>query len=587
MRFLVGGVKTITVIVAVLGAAAGSAGAGKIYWAQMYNDRIMRADLNGDNAVILVEWPESSDPVAIALDDVIGKVYWAQVFDDRILRADLSGADVGLVLEAPDLDDPTAIAVDPVGGKIYWAQTVGHKIMRADLSGANVQTLLETPQTDSPVAVALDIPAGKLYWAQATTYDAKILRANLNGTNVELLLQWPEVDEPVGIAIDGVAGKIYWAQTYGDRIIRADLGGESAETLLEWPELDDPTGLAVDSQGGKLYWVQKYKDRMLRADLNGDNAEILMEWPELDDAVGIALGPSCVVDADCDDDNVCTDDTCIDRECQYAPNTLPCDDGQFCTLIDQCDGGACIGSGDPCPGQFCNETSDLCVDCLTDAHCPAGMFCAATGCTVIPVPTVKAEGCRYLGVTPQAGPASVALLVTGVDPDVSCVSAYVQGDGTLGLSPTFRGTQDWGTVHVRGADLMSDRRYEVRADTYALDPGSHLSEPAADKLWRWGETNLDGTADFLDITRAVDGFRGVWHNLGRPCTTDADCATVLPHRKCDTQKGYCLAITLENVDVYGSASPQCTPDRVLNFDDITRTVDAFVGRPYPCPVSCP
>lgn len=178
----------------------------------------------------------------------------------------------------------------------------------------------------------------------------------------------------------------------------------------------------------------------------------------------------------------------------------------------------------------------------------------------------------------------MAFYVVGVDPLVTCVEGYVQVNGTLGADPVYETPEQWGKVHLRGANLRSGNTYSVRADCQPWAPGSVLSTAVTGALWRWGDTNADGLVDFVDITRLVDGFRGVWYNLGRPCSSDAECTMVLPHKKCDLGSGYCLAITLENVDIYGSTG--CTPDRQTDFTDITRGVDAFVGRAYPCP-PCP
>jgi len=47
----------------------------------------------------------------------------------------------------------------------------------------------------------------------------------------------------------------------------------------------------------------------------------------------------------CDDQDVCTDDTCDPaRGCAFAPNTAPCDDGDACTAQDTCAAGVCGGT---------------------------------------------------------------------------------------------------------------------------------------------------------------------------------------------------------------------------------------------------
>jgi len=89
---------------------------------------------------------------------------------------------------------------------------------------------------------------------------------------------------------------------------------------------------------------------------------------------------NCLSDADCNDANVCTNDVCVSGTCQLTNNTAPCDDGLFCTAVDTCSGGVCVGSGDPCPGQMCNETTNVCANCLVDTDCGDGNVCTDDTC---------------------------------------------------------------------------------------------------------------------------------------------------------------------------------------------------------------
>lgn len=61
---------------------------------------------------------------------------------------------------------------------------------------------------------------------------------------------------------------------------------------------------------------------------------------------------------DCDDDNPCTDDDCLNSTCVHTNNTDSCDDGDFCTMNDRCSGGSC--SGDPLDEDQDTYTSDAC-----------------------------------------------------------------------------------------------------------------------------------------------------------------------------------------------------------------------------------
>ena len=109
---------------------------------------------NGDDA--LPGGASADTGYDIAVDGAGGKVYWAQTFGDRILRANLDGTSPETLLEWPELDDPVSIALDTAGGKIYWAQLLNDEVLRANLDGSNAQSLFAWPRLDDPVALVFD-----------------------------------------------------------------------------------------------------------------------------------------------------------------------------------------------------------------------------------------------------------------------------------------------------------------------------------------------------------------------------------------------------------------------------------------------
>ncbi|NUO51902.1 MAG: hypothetical protein HOV80_23880 [Polyangiaceae bacterium] len=111
----------------------------------------------------------------------------------------------------------------------------------------------------------------------------------------------------------------------------------------------------------------------------------------------------------CDGGNECTNGNCVDgfccgsascNECQSCnipgmegtcnndPGGTSCNDGQFCTMTDTCDGaGTCNGTGNPCPGadgdgdcsESCNEGADDCSgNDPNGSACNDGQFCTVT-----------------------------------------------------------------------------------------------------------------------------------------------------------------------------------------------------------------
>ncbi|MBI5609160.1 MAG: hypothetical protein HY902_09790, partial [Deltaproteobacteria bacterium] len=85
-------------------------------------------------------------------------------------------------------------------------------------------------------------------------------------------------------------------------------------------------------------------------------------------------GPSAL---NCDDNNVCTNDSCDKAQgCLHANNTLGCNDNDACTSGDQCSGGACSGAA-----ITCDDKNDCTVDtCNKSTGCVFTNAAAGTAC---------------------------------------------------------------------------------------------------------------------------------------------------------------------------------------------------------------
>jgi hypothetical protein len=99
----------------------------------------------------------------------------------------------------------------------------------------------------------------------------------------------------------------------------------------------------------------------------------------------------CTANAECNDLNPCTDDTCDvgTGVCQHSSNTNGCDDGNPCTAVDQCSAGQCVGSGAP----DCDDHSA----CTTDS-CDQG-----TGCVHAAVVCNDSSSCTDDSCDPSSG----------------------------------------------------------------------------------------------------------------------------------------------------------------------------------------
>ena len=109
---------------------------------------------------------------------------------------------------------------------------------------------------------------------------------------------------------------------------------------------------------------------------------------------GICAG----VAVSCDDDNSCTEDSCVtDQGClNFVLVGVPCDDDDACTTDDFCDESLCHGADvlcddqDPCTMDYCSSATG-CVFEATDSPCDdedpctVGDLCNAGICTGTPV----------------------------------------------------------------------------------------------------------------------------------------------------------------------------------------------------------
>jgi hypothetical protein len=128
------------------------------------------------------------------------------------------------------------------------------------------------------------------------------------------------------------------------------------------------------------------------------------------------LGPQCVVDADCDDGDSCTTDTCDAGSCSNSPIADCCGNGT-CEIGEDCNNCAadCVGgtsSGAVCGNNVCEAgNGEDCLTCPSDCNGtqsgrPTNRYCCAGGGTN-PVPCsdgrCSANGNTCTDVPTQAG----------------------------------------------------------------------------------------------------------------------------------------------------------------------------------------
>ena len=302
-------------------------GAGNLYIADTFNHRIRKVDSTGTITTIAgtgelgfsgdggpaVE-AELYNPYGVAVDGA-GNLYIADTFNDRIRKVDSSGVittiagtgergfsgDEGPAVEAW-LYNPYGVAVDGAGN-LYIADTFNHRIRKVDSTGT-ITTIAGTGEFGFsgdggpavraalyfPSGVAVD-GAGNLYIADTSNH--RIRKVDATGTITTIAgtgergfggdegpATTARLTFPRGVAVDG-AGNLYIADTSNHRIRKVDatgtittiagtgergFGGDEGPATTA--RLTFPLGVAVDSAGG-LYIADTYNHRIRKVDSTG------------------------------------------------------------------------------------------------------------------------------------------------------------------------------------------------------------------------------------------------------------------------------------------------------------------------------
>jgi hypothetical protein len=238
-----------------LGGASAPGAEAFVYWAHSPG-AIGRAELDGITAKTQSFITGANGPWGVAVD--AAHVYWTNVGNGTIGRANLdgTGANQSFITGA---NLPTGVAVD--AAHIYWTNNGNGTIGRAELDGTTAKTQSYITGANGPWGVAVD--AGYVYWTNAG--NGTIGRANLRGITTKNQSFVTGADGPRGVAVD--AAHIYWANNGNGAIGRAELDGTTAKTQSFVTGADGPRGVAVDA--AHIYWANYDNGTIGRATLDG------------------------------------------------------------------------------------------------------------------------------------------------------------------------------------------------------------------------------------------------------------------------------------------------------------------------------
>ena len=303
-------------------------GAGNLYIADLFNDRIRKVDATGTITTVAgtgesgfggdggpATQAQLQPPYGVAVDGA-GNLYIVDRSNNRIRKVDPAGTittvagtgergfsgDGGPASEA-QLRAPTGVAVDGAGN-LYIVDRSNNRIRKVDAAGT-ITTVAGTgerrfggdggpaseAQLNYPLGVAVD-GAGNLYIAD--TGNSRIRKVDATGTITTVAgtgerggfsgdggpATQAQLSQPASVAVDG-AGNLYIADTTNSRIRKVDATGTITTVAgtgesgfggdggpASEAQLNYPLGVAVDG-AGNLYIADTGNNRIRKVDAAG------------------------------------------------------------------------------------------------------------------------------------------------------------------------------------------------------------------------------------------------------------------------------------------------------------------------------
>jgi hypothetical protein len=255
---------------------------GRLFFLEASGGRIHSTNADGSDRKVIVTGCRVPD--GIVVDVQAGHIYWTNMGvpnrnDGSIERADLDGQNRVIIIGEGKTFTPKQLHLEKKSGKLYWCDREGMRVMRANLDGSNIENLVDTSKGDARpgtdltkwcVGITVDPDRGQIYWTQKGPDDAgkgRLFRTNIdipkgetaaNRTDIELLFDG--LPEPIDLELDLKKRFIYWTDRgdppRGNTVNRASMEADFSkhpppDILLT--HLMEGIGIALDFKGSRMF----------------------------------------------------------------------------------------------------------------------------------------------------------------------------------------------------------------------------------------------------------------------------------------------------------------------------------------------
>ncbi|KAK7507961.1 hypothetical protein BaRGS_00000926, partial [Batillaria attramentaria] len=321
-----------------------------IYFSQVTAKKISRVRKGSNEIEDLIAVNKNSTGAAyvheitsvegLAFDWVGKKLYWADLFRNRIYSASLNKTKPVVIAV---VQSPRALAIHPCKGYIFWSDWGRTpKIERATMAG-NQRQVIVSSDLGWPNGLSIDFDEEKIYWADAQK--DRIERSSLDGNYREVIVQ--TTVHPFSLTVFGY--HIYWTDWTLRGVYRAEKHtGGNMKMLVQ--------GLSTRPMGIIAFSSSRQKcDADPCGNHNGGCSHSCHPAPDggvectCEERAGLVIGNGgkmCVPE-----NNTCSDDEFV---CTNGRSTHTCDPKYF-----HCTNGRCVPLRYRCDfDNDCRDNSD-------------------------------------------------------------------------------------------------------------------------------------------------------------------------------------------------------------------------------------
>jgi surface protein len=210
-------------------------------------------------------------PWGLAIDATSDKLYWSNVTEGTINRADIDGTNIQTIVSGLDL--PRGIALDETTNTLFWAEGGAENpgIKRVNLDeNPLVVTDIVTSGVVSPYHIALDTNGQYVYWVDNASTVKEIKRIKYDGSAIETIITDTHVKQVAGIALNDANTTLYWSDFEDDVIYSADTAAEdqNVQALFTISGKSTPWAIDVDQRSEFLYWTDYLNSTIHQINLN-------------------------------------------------------------------------------------------------------------------------------------------------------------------------------------------------------------------------------------------------------------------------------------------------------------------------------